>query len=58
MCFRPLTDSDIPDTITASNYLLLAGGTMTGNILMPASSYLNSRHATDHRKLLVLRFNL
>ena len=36
-----LTDSDIPDTITASNYLLLAGGTMTGNILMPASSYLN-----------------
>ena len=41
MVFPVLTDSDIPDTITASNYLLLAGGTMTGNILMPASSYLN-----------------
>jgi len=36
-----LTDADIPDTITASNYLSLSGGTMTGNILMPASSYLS-----------------
>ena len=36
-----LTDADVPDTITASNYLPLAGGTMTGNILMPASAYLN-----------------
>src|SRR3989344_1349449 len=36
-----LADSDIPATITASNYLPLSGGTMTGNILMPASAYLN-----------------
>ena len=36
-----LADADIPDTITASNYLPLAGGTLTGNLLMPASAYLN-----------------
>lgn len=30
--FRTLTDVDIPDNITASNYLPLAGGTMTGVI--------------------------
>lgn len=28
------TDSQIPDTITASNYLPLSGGTMTGNLLL------------------------
>ena len=27
-----LVDDDVPDTITASNYLLLAGGTLTGLI--------------------------
>jgi len=27
-----LTDADIPDTITASNYLPLAGGTVTGDV--------------------------
>jgi len=27
-----LTDTDIPDTITASNYLPLSGGTITGNL--------------------------
>ncbi|MCX7909083.1 MAG: phage tail protein, partial [Ignavibacteria bacterium] len=30
--FRTLTDADIPDNITASNYLSLSGGTMTGII--------------------------
>ncbi len=30
--FRSLTDNDIPDNITASNYLPLSGGTMTGLI--------------------------
>ncbi|QLH54811.1 MAG: hypothetical protein CH6_4159 [Candidatus Kapaibacterium sp.] len=30
--FRSLTDADIPDNITASNYLPLSGGTMTGTI--------------------------
>lgn len=30
--FRTLTDADIPDNITASNYLPLAGGTMFGVI--------------------------
>lgn len=30
--FRTLTDADIPDNITASNYLPLSGGTMTGII--------------------------
>ncbi len=30
--FRSLTDDDIPDNITASNYLPLSGGTMTGTI--------------------------
>ncbi len=27
-----ITDSDVPDTITASNYLPLSGGTITGNL--------------------------
>jgi hypothetical protein len=30
--FRGLTDDDIPNNITASNYLPLSGGTMTGTI--------------------------
>lgn len=30
--FRSLTDDDIPNNITASNYLPLSGGTMTGTI--------------------------
>ncbi len=28
-----LTDNDIPDTITASNYLLLTGGTLSGQLI-------------------------
>lgn len=28
-----ISDADVPDTITVSNYLLLAGGTMTGQIV-------------------------
>lgn len=31
------TDAQIPDTITASNYLPLAGGTMTGELALAAS---------------------
>lgn len=31
--FRAIADADVPDTITASNYLPLAGGTMTGSII-------------------------
>ena len=30
-----IADADVPDTLTASNYLPLAGGTMTGNIVVP-----------------------
>ena len=29
-----LTDADIPDSLTASNYLLLTGGTLTGDLTM------------------------
>jgi len=42
-----LTDSDIPDNLTAADYLPLTGGTLSGtlsvnaNILQQASSYLN-----------------
>lgn len=32
--FRALVDGDIPDTITASNYLPLSGGTITGNLVV------------------------
>ena len=32
------TDAQIPDTITASNYLLLAGGTLTGKLVTVASA--------------------
>lgn len=31
--FRAIADADIPDTITVSNYLPLAGGTMTGQLV-------------------------
>jgi len=34
-----LTDSDIPDTITASNYLLLTGGTLTGSLIGTSASF-------------------
>lgn len=30
--FRAIADADIPDTITASNYLLLTGGTVSGTL--------------------------
>lgn len=36
--FRAIADGDIPDTITASNYLPLAGGTMTGDIIITESA--------------------
>lgn len=35
--FRALTDADIPDTITASNYLPLAGGALTGGLTYSGS---------------------
>src|SRR3990167_6794231 len=35
----PLADADIPDTITASNYLPLAGGTLTGNLVGTNASF-------------------
>ena len=34
-----LVDADIPDTITASNYLLLSGGTLTGNLIGTGASF-------------------
>lgn len=36
--FRALVDDDIPNTITASNYLPLAGGTLTGGLIIPANT--------------------
>src|SRR3989344_1234888 len=33
-----ITDSDVPDTITASNYLPLGGGTLTGTLLANTSA--------------------
>jgi hypothetical protein len=36
-----LTDADIPDTITASNYLPLSGGTMTGELSMSGNNISN-----------------
>ena len=35
-----LTDSDIPDGITASNYLLLAGGTISGDLTISGNATL------------------
>ena len=37
-----LTDSDIPDTITASNYLLLTGGTITGSTTISGQTNLSN----------------
>ena len=37
-----LTDADVPDTITASNYLPLSGGTLTGNIAMSGTETVDS----------------
>ena len=36
--FRGIVDADVPDTITASNYLLLAGGTLTGTLTLRAGA--------------------
>ena len=36
--FRSLTDSDIPDTITASKYLPLSGGSLSGNLTINNSA--------------------
>ncbi|MBC7836432.1 hypothetical protein H7X87_01495, partial [Acetobacteraceae bacterium] len=33
-----ITDADVPDTITASNYLPLAGGTLTGQLVSTANA--------------------
>ena len=37
--FRAIADADIPDTITASNYLLLSGGTLTGNLIGTGATF-------------------
>jgi len=49
-----IVDADVPDTITASNYLLLAGGTLTGNVTAPA--FISA--AADPADLGVLRLGL
>lgn len=36
-----LTDAHIPDSITVSNYLLLSGGTITGSLIVTASTTFN-----------------
>lgn len=46
--FRAIADSDIPDTITASNYCALAGCTMTGAIANATSYGSYSSSAVDH----------
>lgn len=43
-----LADADIPDTITASNYLLLTGGTLTGNLAGTTAS-LSGNFQTSNR---------
>jgi len=40
-----ILDTDVPDTITASNYLLLTGGTLTGGLTMT--------YATSTNKLVI-----
>jgi hypothetical protein len=44
-----IADADVPDTITASNYLPLAGGTLTGNLALSgdASEGLSGGGLTD-----------
>jgi len=37
-----ILDADVPDTITASNYLLLTGGTLTGGLTMLTTTSTNS----------------
>ncbi|NQV00772.1 MAG: hypothetical protein HQ537_01430, partial [Parcubacteria group bacterium] len=37
-----ILDTDVPDTITASNYLLLTGGTLTGGLTMLTTTSTNS----------------
>jgi len=37
-----ILDADVPDTITASNYLLLTGGTLTGGLTMTTSTSTNA----------------
>lgn len=46
--FRTLVDGDIPNTITASNYLPLAGGTLTGKLNTVASSTTNAGLNLSH----------
>ena len=44
--FRTLVDADIPDNITASNYMPLSGGTMTGGILLSTTILSTNRAIT------------
>jgi len=37
-----ILDADVPDTITASNYLLLTGGSLTGGLTMTTSTSTNA----------------
>lgn len=46
--FAAITDADVPDTITASNYLPLAGGAMTGAITGATRYDSSSSSAVDH----------
>ena len=43
---QTLADADIPDTITASNYLLLTGGTLTGNLVGTGASFSTGEFTT------------
>ena len=42
-----LTDSDIPNDITASNYLPLAGGTISGSLILSGQTTLTNATATS-----------
>jgi hypothetical protein len=42
-----VSDAEVDDTITASNYLLLAGGTMTGDINLGSNQLTNADGLTD-----------
>jgi hypothetical protein len=44
-----LTDADIPDGVTASNYLPLAGGTITGNLTV--NGFINTNGTTGGYKI-------
>jgi len=43
-----ILDADVPDTITASNYLLLTGGTLTGGLTMTSATTSQSTYFTEY----------